>query len=99
MFISVRFIMHIYIYTQSHFTERRICSCGHTCMYSVTCIAKHNCTIDDVIVHDGDVIVFQTAEIVTRERVSADELIEARQTWVGHVRGVARKPRDPLEPM
>ena len=66
----------------------------HTC----TCTVKHY-TSDDVIIYVCDVVVFQTVELVTREKVSADELTEARQTWLGHVRGVAKKPRDPLEPM
>ena len=36
---------------------------------------------------------------MAQEKVPAEELAEARKMWAEHVRGVAREPRDPLEPM
>ncbi|CAI8056217.1 Methionine--tRNA ligase, cytoplasmic [Geodia barretti] len=40
------------------------------------------------------------AEVVmAQEKVPAEELAEARKMWAEHVRGVAREPRDPLEPI
>lgn len=36
---------------------------------------------------------------LTHERVTAEQLAEAKQLWTTHTKGVVKQPRDPNEPM